>query len=177
MADRNQHLSQQGKPKHCSTTGTPYEQLLTMCEQGDPGAQDFLGVFAPYESIEAARAQDAELVDNILGELGKSEGVTFYGCKFIKENNLCGNYETRPLLCHHFPSTPWAVVPPGCGFEGWLLWMREHDKQKVRRSKEQLQELELMESDDPQTLEKIAQVKQNIQSTIDMYKKFGAEFW
>ncbi len=148
-----------------------------MAEAGDEGARDFLGVFEPYESVEAARAQDGELVDNILKELGTSEGVTFYGCKFIKEDNLCGNYENRPLLCRHCPSTPWAVVPPGCGFENWLMWKREEDKHKVRRAKEQLQELDLMVTSDPETLEKIAGVKQTIQKTIDMHKKHGSDYW
>jgi Fe-S-cluster containining protein len=166
-----------GRCCRTSTTSNSYEDLLKMCEAGDEGAIAFLSIFEPYPSIEAARVQDAELVDNILGELGSGENVTFYGCKYIRDDNLCGNYETRPLLCHHCPSTPWAVVPPGCGFENWLLWKREEDKQKVRRSKEQLQELELMYTDDPETIAKIERVKQTVQKTIDMYKKFGSEYW
>ena len=92
---------------------------------------------------------------------------------------MCSNYENRPILCRHCPSSPWVIVPPGCGFEGWLFWKREEEKQKIRKSKEDLLELKLLRSKtkDPQTLEKISAVEQKIYRNIDSLKKYGSENW
>ncbi len=167
-----------------ATTVVPYEKLLELQEQGDQGAVDFLELFEPYESIEAARKVSAEIVDNIISGL-KEDGnydeknMTFYKCRFIREDNLCGRYEERKLLCKHFPSSPWAIVPPGCGFEGWLFWKREETKQKIRKVKEDLLELELLKSKtkDPETLLKIAAVEKKMYNSIELHKKHGSEFW
>ena len=167
-----------------ATTTTPYKKLLEMREQGDQGAIDFLSVFEPYESIEAAREVSAETVDNIIkclsidGNYNESE-TTFYKCKFLDDNNLCTRYEDRLLLCKHFPASPWAIVPPGCGYEGWLFMKREEAKQKIRKIKEELLELELLKNK-TNSLDiqlKIASVEKKMQSTIEMFKKYGSENW
>lgn len=80
------------------------------------------------------------------------EEITFYGCKYLQPDNLCSRYDTRLTLCKHCPSSPWSIVPPGCGFEGWLFWQREELKQKIRRSKEELIELQLLKKEKLQTL-------------------------
>ena len=82
-------------------------------------------------------------------------------------------------LCKHCPSSPWVIVPPGCGFEGWLFWQREEIKQKVRRYKEELLELALLrkKTKDTETVNKILAVEQKIKKNIDMYKKYGSENW
>jgi len=105
--------------------------------------------------------------------------LVFYHCRFIQDNNLCGNYLNRPTLCKHFPSTPWAIVPPECGFEGWLFWRREEIKQHVRKQKEELIELNLLKQKNKNTatLEKIKLVEQKLQRNIDMFKKYGSENW
>ena len=70
-------------------------------------------------------------------------------------------------------------MPPGCGFEGWLFWQREEIKQKIRKSKEELLELNLlrMRTKDENTLQKINIVEHKIQRGIDFYKKYGSENW
>lgn len=185
LAKRPQHLCHMcGKCCRVVTTSIPYAELKQMEQDGDKGAVDFLSLFVPYDSIESARNVDAGVVDNIINRL-KSDGsfdeneITFYGCKYLQDNNLCSRYETRLDLCKHCPSTPWAIVPPGCGFEGWLFWQREEIKQKIRKSKEELLELKLlrMRTKDENTLQKIDIVEHKIQRGIDFYKKYGSENW
>ncbi len=174
-----------GKCCRVVTTPTPYNKLKRMAFQGDEGAKDFLSIFVPYESIEAAREVDAGVVDNILNLLKadnpdlKEDEMTFYCCKYLQDDNKCSNYENRPALCRHFPSTPWAIVPPGCGFEGWLFGKREEDKERVRHAKEELLELELLKSkyNEPKILNKISSVEAKLHRTIDFYKKYGSENW
>lgn len=167
-----------------ATTTTPYKKLLEMCENGDQGAIDFLSVFEPYESIEAARKVSAETVDNIINGLSQDgnyveEDMTFYKCKYLDDNNLCTRYEDRLLLCKHFPSSAWAIVPPGCGYEGWLFMKREEAKQKIRKIKEELLELQLLKkktnSVDIQL--KIAAVEKKMLDNIELFKKHGSENW
>ena len=185
LAKRPQHLCHMcGKCCRVVTTSLSYAELKQMEQDGDKGAVDFLSLFVPYDSIESARNVDAGVVDNIINRL-KSDGsfdekeITFYGCKYLQDNNLCSRYETRLDLCKHCPSTPWSLVPPGCGFEGWLFWQREEIKQKIRKSKEELLELKLlrMRTKDENTLQKINIVEHKIQRGIDFYKKYGSENW
>lgn len=185
LAKRPQHLCHMcGKCCRVVTTSLSYTELKQMEQDGDKGAVDFLSLFVPYDSIESARNVDAGVVDNIINRL-KSDGsfdekeITFYGCKYLQDNNLCSRYETRLDLCKHCPSTPWSIVPPGCGFEGWLFWQREEIKQKIRKSKEELLELKLlrMRTKDENTLQKINIVEHKIQRGIDFYKKYGSENW
>lgn len=185
LAKRPQHLCHMcGKCCRVVTTSTPYSRLQEMAKDGDKGAIDFLSLFVPYESIAVARKIDAGVVDNIINRLaidGKFDEnkITFYGCKYLQDNNLCSRYETRLDLCKHCPSTPWAIVPPGCGFEGWLFWQREEVKQRIRKSKEELLELKLlrMRTQDENVLKKIDAVEHKIQRSIDLYKKYGSENW
>ncbi len=173
-----------GKCCRVVTTSTPYETLKKMAEKNDKGAINFLSIFVPYEWIEAARQADSEVVDNIINRLSEDgnyidEETTFYSCKYLQDDNLCSNYENRPVLCRHCPSSPWSIVPPGCGFEGWLFWKREEEKEKIRRAKEELLELKLLKKrkNSPETLQKIEAVEQKILRNIDMYKKYGSENW
>ena len=172
-----------GKCCRFVTIPQTYEEVKELASKGHEGAIDFLKLFEPYQSIEEARKIDAAAVDNVI-RLHKLDGkynenLKFYHCRFIRDDNLCGNYENRPTLCNHFPSTPWAIVPPECGFEGWLFWRREEIKQQIRKEKEELIELELLKQKtrDEKTIEKIALVEQKLQRNIDMYKKYGSENW
>ncbi len=166
------------------TTPKPYYELRRLAAKGDEGAKAFLKIFVPYPSIEAAREVDRELVDNIIQKLSEDgnfqeDKMTFYGCKYLLDDNTCSIYEERPTLCRHCPSTPWAIVPPGCGFEAWLFLRREEDKQKVRKAKEDYLELQLLKTKTTSTenLKKIASVEHKIQHTIDIYRKYGSENW
>ncbi len=167
-----------------ATTSTPYKKLLEMCEQGDKGAIDFLSVFVPYESIEAAREVSAPTVDNIINGLKEDgnyveEDMTFYKCKYLDDDNLCTRYDTRLALCKHFPSSAWAIVPPGCGYEGWLFMKREEAKQKIRKIKEELLELQLLKKKavDADIQLKIAAVEKKMLANIELFKKHGSENW
>ncbi len=166
------------------TTTTPYEKLLEMREQGDKGAIDFLSLFEPYDSIDAARQVSAKTVDNVIKCLSEDgnfneRNTTFYKCKYLDDDNMCTRYETRLTLCRHFPSSPWAIVPPGCGYEGWLFMKREEAKQKIRKIKEELLELQLLKKKTkaPDILLKIQAVESKMLANIEIYKKYGSENW
>lgn len=185
LAKRPQSLCNMcGKCCRVVTTSTPYLKLKQMARRKEQAAVDFLSIFVPYDSIEAARKVDASIVDNIINSLKEDgnydeQNMTFYYCKYLLDNNLCSNYENRPTLCRHFPSSPWAIVPPGCGYEGWLFWRREEDKQRIRKSKEELLELQLLKTrtKNPETLKKIEAVEKKIHKSIDLFKKYGSENW
>ena len=173
-----------GRCCRVATTPKSYEELKRLAAEGDEYAIDFLKIFVPYSTVEAAREVDSDIVDNIYKNLKEggfsTDNITFYGCKYILDNNMCSIYEERPLLCKHCPSTPWCVVPPKCGFEGWLFLMRERDKKRIRKSKEDLLELKLLKTkmkNDPDALKKIESVEHKIHGTIERYKKYGAEYW
>lgn len=185
LARRPQELCKMcGRCCRVVTTSKPYEELLKLQAENDEGACEFLRIFVPYPSIDAARKIDAEVVDNVIELLKEDDNfdeskLTFYGCKYLLDNNLCSIYEERPVLCKHCPATPWSIVPPGCGFEGWLFLERENTKQRVRKAKEDLLELELLKqkNSSPEVLKKIASVEHKISNTIELYKKYGSYDW
>ncbi len=167
-----------------TNTKYTYEEIKKLAREGNEFALDFLKIFEPYPSIEAAREVDAGIVDNIKKYLEMDgnyheEKMTFYKCKYLLDNNMCSIYEERPTLCIHCPSSGWVVVPPGCGFEAWLFLQREEDKQKVRRAKEEYLELQLLKrkTKDAAILEKITSVEKKIQHTIDIFKAYGSDNW
>ena len=166
-----------------STTYTPYQNLLKMAEEGDEGASEFLRVFEPYPSSEAAKKAQPEIVENILTNLKKAgkdaSEATFYKCKYIKDNNLCGIYENRPELCERFPSSQWAVVPPGCGYEGYLFQCKEKIKQNVRKLKEDLldYEAELKTVQDSERKSKLELAAEKTKNIIAHYSKYGSGNW
>ncbi len=185
LARRPEYLCHMcGKCCRVVTTSIPYKELKKRSQKGEKGASDFLSLFEPYESIEVARKVDAAVVDNIINRLiddgnYNEEEITFYCCKYLGDDNLCSRYHTRLTLCRHCPSSPWSIVPPGCGFEGWLFWQREQEKQKVRLLKEELIELELLKhrTSDSQMLDKIDSVQSKIRKNINLYKRYGSENW
>ena len=185
LARRPQELCHMcGRCCRVVTTQKPYKDLKRLAELGDAMACEFLKIFEPYPSIEAARKVDRELVDNIIERLSldgnfNEEDTTFYRCKYLLEDNLCSIYEERPVLCRHCPSTPWSIVPPGCGFEGCLFLERERAKEKIRRSKEELRELKLLKKRkvDEAILKRIEAVEHKINTSIELYKKYGSYDW
>ena len=169
-----------GKCCRVVTTSTPYKELLKLKKNHDKGATEFLDIFKPYKSIEEAKLVDKDIVNNIIKmNTNKNIEFTFYRCKYLLDNNLCGKYETRQELCHHFPSSPWAVIPPGCGYKGWLFMEREKITQNVRILKEDLLELDL-KIKHAKTDDEIAEIKNNIKKIndyIDLYAKYGSKDW
>lgn len=185
LAKRPQHLCKMcGRCCRLVTIPQSYDEVKRMASEGNSAAKDFLDLFEPYNSIDDARAVDSATVDNVI-KLFKLDGkydekkMIFYHCRFIQPDNLCSNYKNRRLLCKHFPSTPWAIVPPGCGFEGWLFWRREEIKQQVRKEKEELLELSFLKQKikDENTLKRISLVEEKLRRNIDMYKKYGSSDW
>ncbi len=172
--------------KCCRLVTIPYsfDHVKKLADEGDERAQDFVDLFEPYESVEAAKRIDNDTVENVI-KLFKLDGkydeksLVFYRCRYIQPDNLCSNYNNRRILCKHFPSTPWAIVPVGCGFEGWLFWKREEIKQRVRKEKEELLELKYLKkrTKDEDTLKRMNLVEQKLQRNIDMFKKYGSEDW
>lgn len=165
-----------------STTAVPYEELLKMKAEGDEGAIDFLEIFEPYPSIDAARQDSPDTVDNIIGYINNPsdmEKLTFYRCKHLLENNLCAKYEDRPELCDAFPASPWAVVPPECGYEGWLFQQREKIKQNIRKQKEILLQLKifLKTAKEEADINKINANIEKIEQNIQKYSKYGSAKW
>lgn len=167
-----------------TNTKYTYDDIKKLAKEDNDFAKDFLKIFEPYPSIEAARQVDASTVDNIIEHL-KSDGnldeenLTFYKCKYLLDNNMCSIYEERPTLCIHCPSSAWVVVPPGCGFEGWLFLQREEDRRKVRRAKEDLLEMQLLKkkTKDENLLVKIEAVEKKLQHTIELFKNYGSADW
>lgn len=172
-----------GRCCRMATTPVPYQELLKLAEGGDEGAKDFLGLFEPYPSVEEARKIAPEIVDNIMRQWTSNpdnkDELTFYRCRYIMDNNLCSRYKDRPELCGRFPTSPWAVVPPGCGFEGWIFKKQEEFKQKIRRQKEAVIELEalLPTLSNPEHIEKVKESIEKTKKTIELFAKYGSANW
>lgn len=172
-----------GKCCRCVTTAYSYEELIELAKSNDEGAKDFLSIFVPYTSVEDARKVHEEVVDNILNILKADEkptdNLTFYKCKHLSDNNLCEIYEKRLMLCDRFPSSTWAVVPPGCGFENWLVKKREEIVQNVRNQKKCLIEYEsaLETANCVEDIERLKNAIKKIRETIVFYSKYGAQDW
>lgn len=185
IADRPQHLCKMcGKCCRVTTTDKSYQELLELVKQGDEGASEFLRVFEPYANIEEARKVGADTVDNIVNNLkafGKYEEgkVDFYKCRYIQDDNRCGDYENRPFLCKFAPASPWTVFPPDCGFNGWLFKKREEKKEMVRKMKENIIDFEAMlpNINTPEQLEKLLHAIETSKKTIALFDKFGAKDW
>lgn len=172
-----------GRCCRCATTAVPYQELLKMAEEGDESAKDFLSIFEPYSSPNAAREMDKLIVDNVFDRIEtmveEHPEITFYKCKHIQDNNLCGRYETRPELCGRFPTSPWSIIPPGCGYEGYLFQCREEIKQKIRKYKEDILEFEarLKTEQNPETKAKLESATEKMKNIITHYAKYGSADW
>jgi Fe-S-cluster containining protein len=121
------------KPQCCShgdcckgaSPSTPVRDLWAKAAEGDEFARNFLSIFIPYSSHDAARRVVPGLVDRTLKAALKhphfeSEAdVTFYHCRYLGHDNRCLVYEDRPQFCRDYPDTPFVVMAPGCAFEEW----------------------------------------------------------
>lgn len=163
-----------GRCCRVATASFSYEELKKKAAEGDKESIDFLGIFKPFESVEAAKAVDKELVENI----PDYENRTFYTCRFL-DGNLCSKYKDRPNVCDRFPNSPWAVTPPGCGFEGWLFVEREKIMKYVRGLKEEQLEYKMMQkaTTDTERINKLQQLIDAIDKNIKLFDKYGSEKW
>ena len=172
-----------GKCCRVATTSVPYAELIELAKGGDESAKDFLRIFEPYSSPEDAKKIEPDIVDNIFNMLSKDgdngDKITFYKCKYIREDNLCGIYQDRPELCERFPTSMFAVIPPGCGYEGWAFKSREELKNKIRKLKELRLELESDSriSDDEAILKRNDEAIKKIDGIVMHYSKYGSKDW
>lgn len=164
-----------GKCCRVVVASIPHEQLCELAKNGDKSAVEFLELFEPYLSIDEAMKVDKEIVLNI----PDYEHKTFYKCRFLREDNLCSRYETRLEVCKLFPSSAWAVVPPGCGFEGWLFQEREAHKKRIRKLKEDKIFYRAKLNTNITKKERILYQKliNKIDDRIKLFSKYGAEKW
>lgn len=165
-----------GKCCRLATASVSYEELIQKAQEGDRSAIEFLDTFEPYASLEDALKADEATVKNI----PDWENRTFYHCKHIKpDSNLCPKYEERFEVCRTFPTSPWAITPPGCGFEGWLFSEREAHKKKIRQLKEEKIYYQAKLKTDISKKEKILYEKliKQIDARVALYDKYGANDW
>jgi hypothetical protein len=123
-------------------------------------------------------------VDNVLKvaqDREFSEDLTFYHCRYVTPEGLCGIYERRPRFCRSAPEHGWSVMPPGCGYEGWQFEQREKHKNMIRNLKTSLYQLQQLSPDGvhhptrPDT--KLADLEAKIEEKIAPWRRFGADLW
>lgn len=135
------------KPRTCNlkaaccsiaTPSIPVDQLLQGAAEGNETCRDFLSVFIPHESHQAAKdfyPEDPTHVDRVLGLVQRqrtkqamaSDSVVFYHCRHLDEERRCKVYEDRPTFCRSYPASPMSILVKGCGYEPWI----EACKQKL----------------------------------------------
>jgi Fe-S-cluster containining protein len=186
-APRPDLCHQCGKCCRSATTFNNHQTLLNLASQGEQEAIEFLSIFKPFPSLEAAKAIEPEQVERVLTEL-TSQGkgatdadVTFYYCEHVSPTGQCTIYDNRPTCCRRAPDNGWAMMPPGCGFEGWQFEQREKQKALVRSLKSQSYLLHQLSEDGvthpsrPDTT--LASLQQTIDAKILPWKRFGADLW
>ncbi|MGE0199970.1 MAG: YkgJ family cysteine cluster protein [Candidatus Melainabacteria bacterium] len=175
-----------GKCCRSATTYHSREKLAEMAAAGDEEALAFLEIFEPYATIEDARQVVPEQVEQVLHIVNtrddmKLEDVTFYHCRYVTPEGLCGIYERRPRCCREAPAHGWSAMPPGCGFEGWQFLQREKQKRMIRDLKTSVYLMEQMSPDGvhhpvrPDTT--LADLRTAVAEKLKPWKIFGADYW
>lgn len=156
-----------------------------MADDGEEEAIAFLEIFEPFPDIETAKKIVPEQVAQVLKVVSerddmKIENVTFYHCRYVTEEGICGIYERRPRCCIEAPFHGWAVMPPGCGFEGWQFEQREQHKSDIRKLKETQFQMEMLSPDGvhlPTRNMTLEELRASVNEVIKPWVPFGAEFW
>jgi Fe-S-cluster containining protein len=175
-----------GRCCRSATTFHSHTKLKQLAEEGDKEAQDFLTIFEPYDTLDAARAVVPEQVEQVLELVRQREDMredelTFYHCRYVTPEGLCGIYDRRPRCCQEAPGHGWSAMPPGCGFEGWQFANREEQKQAIRQLKTSAYLLEQLSPDGvhhptrPETT--LEELQGMIAKKIQPWKRFGASSW
>lgn len=175
-----------GRCCRSATTYNSYQKLQQLVAEGDQEAKDFLEIFEPYESIEAARAAVPDQVDAVVAEVKTRddmnlEELTFYHCRYVTPEGLCGIYERRPRCCREAPAHGWSMMPPNCGFEGWQFEQRERQKRMIRDLKTSAYLMEQMSPDGKTHPVRPAETLDSLRAMVDEkikpWKRFGADYW
>ena len=101
-----------------------YPQLKQRAMRGDKFSEDFVSVFVPYETEEAAKAANPEYFE-LLAETIEEQKAYYYYCPKLKDN-LCSDYENRPDICKNFPHNPLKLLPSRCSFNEWRNRVAKH---------------------------------------------------
>jgi len=96
-----------------------FEELKQRAKNGDIFAKQFTSVFVPYENKEEARQFYPEFFDLLESKYKDDNGIYFYHCPKLGDDNLCTDYENRPDICRDFPNNPLVIFPKGCGYRKW----------------------------------------------------------
>ncbi len=189
------HIYNQEFPQHlcnmcgkcCKAITTPYthEQLIELAKEGQEEAKVFTDIFKRYKSVADAKKAVPDHVENILKQLKKNNPkldestVTFYYCPYLTKENLCSIHSTRPDCCRRAPRNGWSLFPPGCGFKGWQFQQKERVKATVRKLKEYIIELELLNPDTklPGRDKTAKEMIEFINEKIKPWEKYGASMW
>ncbi|MCA9788831.1 MAG: YkgJ family cysteine cluster protein [Cyanobacteria bacterium HKST-UBA06] len=174
-----------GRCCRSATTFNSYPKLLELVEQGDQEAIDFLEIFEPFDSVEQARAVVPEQVQRVIDEVSHRKDMhldelTFYHCRYVTEEGMCGIYERRPRCCSEAPYHGWSMMPPGCGFEGWQFEQREMQKAEIRKLKEIQYQMEALSPDGIRTASgsmTLDELRGKINEALAPWKTFGSQHW
>lgn len=174
-----------GKCCRSATTFHSYKKLQQLVAEGEEEAIHFLEIFEPFSSVEEARKVVPEQVAQVIEVVSNREDMdvnelTFYHCRYVTEEGLCGIYERRPRCCQDAPYHGWAVMPPGCGFEGWQFDQREMHKANIRKLKEVQFQMEVLSPDGihmPTRETTLEELRESVNSVIKPWLNFGAEHW
>jgi len=101
-----------------------YEQLKQRAMRGDKYSSDFVSVFVPIESEEAAKSVNPEYFE-LLNTLVQDDKIYYYHCPKV-DGNLCSIYEQRPNICKDFPHNPLKLLPKECSFNEWKDSVSHH---------------------------------------------------
>jgi Fe-S-cluster containining protein len=164
-----------GKCCRVVVASVEHEKLLSDAENGDRSSKEFLELFDPYPSVEEAMKADEGTVKNI----PDYQNRTFYKCRFLQDDNLCSRYESRLEVCRIFPSSPWCIIPPDCGFDGWLFQEREAQKKRIRKLKEeQIYYRAKLKSNIPKKEKRLYEkLISKIDERVEFFAKYGAKYW
>lgn len=183
--DFPQHLCKMcGQCCKAITTIYTHEELVKLAEEGQEEAKVFVEIFKKYPSINDAKKAVPEHVENILSQLRNKPDfdeskVTFYYCPNLTKNNMCSIHSTRPDCCRRAPRNGWSLFPPECGFKGWQFQQRERVKHNIRKIKEYITELELLDPNTqiPSRDMTAKEMIEFLNEKIEPWKKYGSHVW
>jgi Fe-S-cluster containining protein len=133
------------KPGNCNlraacccvaTPSVPVSELVARAAAGDATSRDFLSVFIPHTSHQAAREfypEQPDHIDRVLSMVRHQStratlneaDVVFYHCRNLNEHRQCQVYEDRPTFCRDYPASPLSILVKGCGYQDWATQCKE----------------------------------------------------
>ena len=113
----------------------------------------------------------------MLSKVSQRGEITFFKCKYLI-NNKCTNIN-KPEECSGFPSSPFAYLPPDCGYEGKIFLELEKLKQKIRKTKEEIMHYKVLitVTKDKTSQNSYQKIIKKLSSFIKKYEKYGSEDW